>query len=146
MGTLIKVIVLLFCVNLFVYVGSNYRYMITGDIDDKPIKVNGDLIDILMKIAPQPINATSSSIIFNESLNMPSKESTELVGSGGGISWLDVLSILWGFFVTLFNIAAASILIFFSGGTPPIIGLMVGVPLVLIELLSIFAFIRGVSD
>jgi len=147
MQTLIKIIVLLFCINLFVYVGSNAQYMVTGDPDDKPVKLTGDMIDLLMKFTPQPLNATAGSTTFNSSvLGIPPKESGELVGTGGGISFLDIPKILWGFFATLFNIAGASILIFFVGGMPSVIGLLVGVPLVLIQLLCVFAFIRGVSD
>ena len=146
MQTLMKLLVILFCVNMFVYIGGNYQYMVTGDLDDKPVKVKGDLIDLLMKFSPQPLNSTAGSVVFNESLGMPSKESGALVGTGGGISFLDIPNILWGFFATMFNVATAGITIFFTGGMPPIIGLLIGVPYNLLFLLSIFALIRGVSD
>jgi hypothetical protein len=147
MSTLIKIIVLLFCVNLFVYVGMNYQYMITGDTDDKPFKLQGDLIDLLMKFTPAPLNATAGTTVFNESvLGMPPKEAGGLVGTGGGINFLDIPAILWSFFATLFNIVGASILVFFVGGMPSVVGLMIGAPLALIELLCVFAFIRGVGD
>jgi len=147
MNTMIRVIVLLFCVNLFVYVGSNAQYMMTGKDDDKPFKMSNDMIDILMMSTPQPLNATAGSTTFNSSvLGMPPKESGELVGTGGGVAFLDIAKILWGFFATVFNIAGASIFVFFAGGMPSVIGLLIGAPLVLIQLLAVFAFIRGVSD
>ena len=146
MQTMMKIIVLLFCVNMFVYIGGNYQYMITGDLDDKPVKVSGDLIDIFMKNRPTTLNSTAEATTFNSNFSIPQKESGELVGTGGGISFLDIPKILWGFFATLFNVASAGIMIFFIEGMPPIIGLLVGVPLTLVFLLSIFAFIRGVSD
>lgn len=146
MATLIKIIVLLFCVNLFVYVGSNYQYMVTGDPDDKPFKLSGDLIDRLMISAPTTINATAGAVAFNESvLGMPQKESGESVGTNW-VKFLDLIAILWGFFASLFNIVTASILVFFVGGMPSIVGLMIGAPLVLMQLLCIFMFIRGVGD
>ena len=146
MQTMMKVIVLLFCVNMFVYIGSNYQYMTTGDINDKPVKVSGDLIDIFMKNRPTTLNSTAESIAFSGNLSQPTKAGGELVGSGGGISFLDALKIAWSIVPTLFNVAIAGVMIFFIEGMPPIIGLLVGVPLTLVFLLSIFAFIRGVSD
>jgi len=146
MQTMMKIIVLLFCVNMFVYVGSNYQYMTTGNVDDKTVKVSGDLIDIFMENRPATLNSTAEATTFNSNFSIPQKESGELVGTGGGISFLDIPKILWGFFATLFNVAAAGIMIFFVEGMPPIIGLLVGVPLTLVFILSIFAFIRGVSD
>jgi hypothetical protein len=121
--------------------------MITGSPDDKPFKLEGDLIDLLMKFTPAPINATAGTTVFNESvLGIPQKASGEMVGTGGGINFLDIPAILWGFFATLFNIVGASILVFFVGGMPSVVGLMIGAPLALIELLCIFMFIRGVGD
>ena len=146
MQTMMKLLVLLFCANMFVYVGGNYQYMVTGDLDDKPVKVSGDLIDVLMKFSPSPLNATAGSVVFDDSLGIPVKESGEQVGTAGGISFLDIPAIMWGFFVTLFNVATAGVTIFFIAGMPPILGLLVGVPLTLLFLLSIFALIRGVSD
>lgn len=146
MQTMMKLIVLLFCVNMFVYIGGNYQYMVTGDLDDKPIKISGDLIDVLMKHRPTNLNSTAESIAFDGNLSQPSMAGGELVGTGGGISFLDQLKIAWSIVPTLFNVATAGIMIFFIAGMPPIIGLLVGVPLTLLFLLSIFAFIRGVSD
>ena len=146
MQTMMKIIVLLFCVNMFVYIGGNYQYMVTGNEDDKPVKVSGDLIDLLMKTRPTNLNSTAESIAFSGNLSQPSMVGGELVGTGGGISFLDIPRILWGFFATMFNVATAGIMIFFIAGMPPIIGLLVGVPLTLLFILSIFALIRGVSD
>ena len=146
MQTLMKVIVLLFCVNMFVYIGGNYQYMVTGNIDDKPVKLSGDLIDVLMKHRPTNLNSTAEAITFGGNLSQPSMVGGELVGTGGGISFLDGLKIVWSIVPTLFNVATAGLMIFFISGMPPIVGLLVGVPLTLIFVLSIFAFIRGVSD
>jgi len=146
MQTMMKIIVLLFCVNMFVYIGSNYQYMITGDLDDKPVKISGDLIDVLMKNRPTTLNSTAESTAFNGNLSQPTKAGGELIGTGGGVSFLDALKIAWSIIPTLFNVATAGVMIFFIEGMPPIIGLLVGVPLTLVFILSIFAFIRGVSD
>jgi len=146
MQTLMKVIVLLFCINMFVYIGGNYQYMVTGNLDDKPVKVSGDLIDIFLKYRPETLNSTAEATAFSDNFSIPQKESGELVGTGGGISFLDIPKILWGFFATLFNVATVGIMVFFISGMPPIIGLLIGIPLNLVFLLSIFAFMRGVSD
>jgi len=146
MQTMMKLIVLMFCVNMFVYIGCNYQFMVTGDLDDKPVKLSGDVIDILMKYRPQAFNSTAESIAFDGNLSQPALAGGEQVGTAGGISFLDALRIAWSIVPTLFNLATAGVMIFFIAGMPPIIGLLVGVPCTLLLLLSIFAFIRGVSD
>ena len=146
MQTLMKVIVLMFCINMFVYIGGNYQYMVTGNPDDKPVKVSGDLIDVLMKYRPTNLNSTAGAIAFSGNLTQPTKAGGELVGSGGGISFLDALKIAWSIVPTLFNVATVGVMVFFINGMPLILGLLFGIPLNLVFLLSIFAFIRGVSD
>ncbi len=145
MQTLIKVMMVLFCMNLFLYVGLNMNYLQTGNFEHRPAKMPGDIIDVLMVSAPTSLDSAKGDIGFGSALTEPSKATGEETGLGG-IAFLDALRIIWSLIPTFFNVAAAGITLFFVADLPPIFAWMIGVPMILVFLLTIFAFIRGVPD
>jgi len=149
-----KLMVFVLCINLFMYIGVNSTVMhVEGSDELTPYKWNGDIFDILFDdgLAVQnsidleiKSNATSyGTFDLNTDLSgVPDQSGGQSTGEGG-ISFLDGLKILWSIIPTLWNIALSPITLFFSFGMPLAVGILVGIPLAFINILSIIILIRG---
>jgi len=147
MQTIIKIIVLLFCMNLMLYFGLNYEALVTGNPDDIGWSPGYDIIDTFMNSKPRTLNSTVGDISFSGNISgQPNKDAGVAVGEANEISYLDALAIAWSIVPTLFSVMTSGIALFFVPGLPPFFAWMIGVPMLLIYALAIFAMIRGVGD
>ena len=156
MSALLKVAVLILCLNIFAYIGSAYI------VNSSPghtgaVRVPHDLFDYLMG---NPDAYYGNLSLYSDSLaagtNFSGYTSNELsanisslpnqqsgITSVFGISWLDVAKIVWGVFALLINFVITPITIMSLTGMPPFLVMFVGVPLALLMFLGVMAFIRG---
>ncbi len=157
MSTMIKMMSVLFILNIFMYVGVNFSMSADGENNlnkNYNFHFNGDLIDTFIKdqgtldtmTQDYKENWTSYGIEFEGNFTGIPDQQAGISTGQGGIVFLDPLRILWSFVKTMGNVAVAPLTLFFNFNMPVLIGLMIGIPYFIILVLTIFAFIRGVSD
>ena len=157
MKTMIKMLAVLFCLNIFMYLGvnfsisaeggrelnKNYNFHFEGDIIDTFMSGTDSLDDITQSTKE---NWTDYDVGLNESFTtFPSQQSGISVGEGG-ITFLDSLSIAWDLIQAIANILIAPLTLFFNFRMPVFIGIMIGWPYFFILVLTLIALIRGVGD
>lgn len=129
-STLTKALILILCINILLYIGG-VRVVASSTAGD----FMGRFID----------TSTNQSLApgftgLNESL-------TDFSQSGGIVSdtfsFIDAIRVIIDFFIFLVNIVFTPFGLFISGGLPPIVGLIVGLPLTVIMLVGLAYFIRG---
>lgn len=155
MNTLMKLLSMLLLMNIFVYIAINFSFAMDESTKLNPdlfLYFKGDLIEKFMASSLTDIaestrdNWTDYDIQFNESM---SKFVTKKGGASfgeGGISFLDTLDIAWAFFATLWNVAFAPMILFFNFRVPIFVGLLLGIPLVILYITTIILAIRGIGD
>lgn len=162
MNNIAKIMSLMLFLNISLYIGTNLAisHECGYDLDnckyslgkDKAFRLNGDLLDITMKdslensLTNYKDNYTDyPSNVSVEWVVMPEQETGNDVGDGG-IPYIDVLKISWGFFATLFNVAISPVTLFTTTRLPFVFLAFIGIPYMFLALLSVFMIIRGVSD
>lgn len=117
----------LMCVNLVLYFSGFAlteddllgRFMDKEEIDEGNFNINEDVQDRIPE-------ETSSGII------------------SGAVNFLDVVALFWDFIKLMFNIVSAPVALF-TIGMHPTISVFIGVPYVLMLLLTIMQFSRGAN-
>ncbi len=162
-SSMLKIIVTIFCINIFMYLGVNYAMENTeGATSPTAVRIEGDLFDILLQDRGQfdedmddyvrsfrGEDNLSRGYSFNMSGNInrgliPDFETgADVQESSGGIPFIDALKTIRAFAATLFNIALSPLTLFTHNGIPPLIAVMIAMPLFLIELTILIIFLRG---
>ena len=157
MKTLIKMLAVLFCMNIFMYLGVNFSISAEGGRElnkDYNFHFEGDLIDRFMSghddLSTVAENTKANWTDYDVGLNanftaVPEQQSGIAIGEGG-VNFLDSLKIVWDFVALMGNVMIAPLTLFFNFRMPIFIGLLLGIPYFFILILTLFAFIRGVGD
>ncbi|KKM91452.1 hypothetical protein LCGC14_1228400 [marine sediment metagenome] len=156
-STLIKLTAILVMMNIFIYLGM--AFAITAEGDDAEVEMRLHIKnDLLQKLVfnsiddmaqSQKENFTDYDINFtSEFTTFPDKLGGEETGTGAGaaISFLDMPSIVFDFMKMMFNIAVSPITLFMSFRIPFTFAAIVGIPYLIIFVITVMAFMRGVGD
>ena len=160
MAAILKIMVLIMCLNIFLYLGVNYAMETDGATESKAVRINGDLFDILLadpnatdvlmtnysrELRQGNAIASGSGMKFQPNLSLAPEfiAGADVQESAGGIPFIDALKTVRAFVVTLFNIAISPITLLTHNELPPLIAVMIALPLVLVELITLIIFIRG---
>jgi len=172
MSTMIKMATFLLLLNLTYYISVNMifvpydvdtmdscEYKLVGDTCHAPLEyelgiyqVPGDIIDIIFKDNVHTAVSNYQQGYKTVNFDLQDQWQTEPEQAGGEsigtdiISYLDAIKIIWSIIPTLFNIALTPLMLFFASSSNLMIVLLLGVPYVIIFVLTIFFFIRGASD
>jgi len=153
----IKLSTIIMVLNIFMYLGVNFAMNAEGTSglnDNYNFYFKGDMIEVFMGdsaynnmnelINNTKNNWTSYGLEVNgEMMNLPEQEGGELVGTGGGVSFIDGLKVLWAIIPTMANIVLAPLTLFFNFKMPIFIGLMIGLPYLFILGISFYALLGG---
>lgn len=123
------IVVLILCINISLYAGGFTLF-------------ESDILHQFVDINDQD-QVTGVSDEFSEAV--PESPEISQVSTSSGVYglFIDGLKVVWGVIAFLLNIAYTPLGIFLSFDLPPIFGLLIGVPLVVIYLLAMIGFIRG---
>lgn len=162
MSALLKLMTLTICLNIFLYLGMNYSiYESNSKIEFSSFSIKGDLFDYLLtegsslgmanSIAEYKANLESEANIsrsysFEPNSNLSKPPPLAKATDSGKFSILDGLEMVMAFTVTLFNLAILPLTLMFNNVLPPLVGLIIGVPLMILNVTTIFMLIRGVGD
>ena len=145
----------LLMMNIFVYIGINFSLAADESSQLNPeLKFywKGDLIEKFMGKSLDNItistraNWTDYDVKFNQSFsNFVEELGSESINQGG-ISFLDGLKIVLAFFKTLWNVAFSPLIFFMNFRVPVLVGLILGLPMVILYVTTIILAIRGVGD
>ena len=125
-----KVILVIVCINLLLFVGG------VRVIDDNDAFMN------------KFINVTTyqENEILQESNQLSESIDQPLVRSGTGIlEFIDSIGAVTSFITFLLNLIFTPLGLFTGAGLPPIVGLLIGVPLIVILSIGMAYFIRSGS-
>jgi len=155
----LKLLVLVICLNTFLYLGVNYALEGQTVQEHKPF-VQGDLFDLLlsdkdkldseMDTYTQAVNdgedyTNTYALQPNEDLSAPPTKQTgsDVDPDSGGFSLLDGLEIIWAIIATLWTIAFIPFYLFSSGLFPLPVLLLIGFPLMVLDVVTLVILIRG---
>ncbi len=158
-STLLKLLVLSICLNTFLYLGVNYAILPNSPTGSTPT-IQDDLFDILLRNKTQFTDTMDTYVRnLNSSDNYTtgyafdlqgnfSTPPTEQTGSSilleqGGFAFLDVARMVLAFVVTLWKIATISLTLFSYNLFPPIVTVIIGFPLLILNATTIIIFLRG---
>ncbi len=153
-STLIKLTAILLMMNIFIYLGMAFAITASGEDAefDTRLHIQDDLLQKLVfnsvddMAQSQKENFTDYDInITSEFTTFPEKLGGEDIGTGG-ISFLDMPNIVFAFVKMLFNIAVSPIALFMSFRIPFIFAAIIGIPYLIIFVMTVMAFMRGVGD
>ena len=145
----------LLMMNIFVYIGINFSLAADESSQLNPeLKFywKGDLIEKFMGKSLDNItistraNWTDYDVKFNQSFSTFVEELGSESINQGGISFLDGLKIVLAFFKTLWNVAFSPLIFFMNFRVPVLVGLILGLPMVILYVTTIILAIRGVGD
>ena len=164
MAAILKMLVLVICLNTFLYLGTNYAMENTGFEQEGAARINGDLFDILLtnkadidadfQLYSESLKEGtnySTGISYNLSTTdrgglgtFPTKETgSSATTESGAFSFLDALSIGYAAIKSLFNIAIMPLTLLTNNDLPPLFAILIGFPLVILQLVTIIILIRG---
>lgn len=155
MNTLLKLLAILVMMNIFVYIGVNFSIAMDASTQLNPeLKFywKGDLIERFMSDSLDDITAntrdnwTDYNIDFSGNMSTFVQKSTGRGIGTGFIAFLDELDIVWSFLATLWNISFSPIILFANFRVPIFVGLMIGIPMIILYTTTIILAIRGVGD
>ena len=125
----LEIIMLLLCLNIVFYIGSDTNKLMQGDI-----------IDNLLSKSDLNNNKITVSSAVSELQNI--QEDKGIIQSITD-TFFDGLGMVLNFLKLLLNIATSPITIFLTVGMHFIFALCIGVPLMIAELISVVVLIRG---
>ncbi len=164
MAAILKMLVLVICLNTFLYLGTNYAMETTGFEQQGAARINGDLFDIMLT-SKESIDTDFQ--LYSDSLrdsknystganwNLSTTDSgglgtfpTQETGSSattesGAFSFLDALSIGYAAIKSLFNIAIMPLTLLTNNDLPPLFAILIGFPLAILQLVTLIILIRG---
>lgn len=159
MAMVIRMVIMLLIMNLCLYVGTA---LITSQPDsdgvvnpinkDLQFHFNDDLLstyfggreklDALMN--DTKLNYTSYDVNFSGDWNQIPNAQTG--GIGGLTTFIDSLNTVYAFIKTIGNIVMSPLTLFFNYRVPVLIGILVGFPYVLMLVMGLIWFIRGMPS
>ncbi len=158
-STLLKLLVLSICLNTFLFLGVNYAIAPNSPTSTAPT-LQDDLFDVLLRnktqftdtmdIYVRNLNSSdnyTSGSAFDLSGNF-SAAPNEQTGSSilleqGGFAFLDVARMVLAFVVTLWKIATISLTLFSYNLFPPVVSVIIGLPLLILNVSTLIIFLRG---
>lgn len=154
-STQIKLTVMLLMMNIVIYLGLNLAVTAEGDRlveEDTIFRIEGDLMESILRDSLDQViistreNFTDYNInLTNDFTTFPDLTGGEETGTGG-ISFLDSLRIASAFAKTMFNIAVSPLTLFTSSRVPALFSVIIGIPYFIVLVITVIAFMRGVSD
>jgi len=140
--------------NIFVYLGMNLAISAEGEQLEHNVsfKLKGDLMDKLLIDTLDPAIVSMKDNFTDYDLDFESNFTTfpETLGGqeigDGGVSFIDVINMVIPFFKTVFNVMISPLTLFTSSRLPPIIVILIGIPYLIIGVMSVILAIRGVGD
>lgn len=153
-STMIKLTSILLLMNIFLYVGMNLAITAEGEDlqENLQFHIEGDLLQELVGTSVQDItsdiknNFTSYDVSINSNFTtFPELQGGEEIGQGG-ISFLDAIRISIDFAKLMFNIAVSPLTLFVNYRLPPLLMILIGLPYLVVFIITIMAFLRGVGD
>jgi hypothetical protein len=150
MSATLKLLVLLICINTFMYLGVR-----TGlsSVNQPSSWVTNDLFDLLLTDTAAVDAAivkyeANSSISSGYDLNGTLTTFDPKIGSSistdtGGFSFLDALRVIWAAVMTLLKIGFVPLVLFTTQGIPPVVALILGLPLGIAWIVCIIILLRG---
>ncbi len=164
MAAILKMLALVICMNTFLYLGLNYAMETTGSDQQGAARIEGDLFDRLLtskgsldldfqnysaSLKEGTTYSTGSSYNFTPTADgglgtFPTKEiGSSATSESGAFSFLDALSIVYSGIKTMFNIAIMPITLMTHNDLPPLLAILIGFPLAILQLVTIIVLIRG---
>ncbi len=164
MAAILKMLVLVICLNTFLYLGTNYAMETTGFEQEGAARLNGDLFDVLLT---NKGNIDSDFQLYSNSLrdgtnyssgisyNLSTTDSGGLGtfpkkipgGAGsetsGAFSFLDALNVVYAGIKSIFNIAIMPLTLMTNNDLPPLFAILIGFPLAILQLITLIVLIRG---
>ncbi len=167
MAAILKMIVLVICLNTFLYLGTTYAMENTGFNQNNSARMNGDLFDLLLTskssldtdfqtYSDSLVNgtkySTGTSYNFSETredgkgglgtspIKTPGGAGSE---TSGAFSFLDALNMGFAAIKTLFNIAIMPLTLMTNNDLPPLFAILIGFPLGILQLVTVIILIRG---
>lgn len=155
-----KLLVLALCLNTFMYLGVNYAMYENIPQDQRPQAISGDIFDIMLSdrsamddelnLYVQRLNNTenyTSSYKLNLSGQFSARPN-EISGSdigetGVAIGFLDGARTVFAFIRTLWRIGIMPMTLFTYNVLPPLVAIILGLPLVLLNVFAWIILIRG---
>ena len=160
-SAMLKLMVLIICINTFMYIGTTYANTAEGIKTETTPWYSRDLFDLLLEDREGFEHAFSEYAKgLGEEGNMTRAYALKLSGNlsrvpttqtgsdtaeptSGGFWLFDALAIIWGSVATLFKIAVMPITLFTMGTLPLPLVVIIGIPLALLNLVVLIGFIRG---
>ena len=163
-AAILKMLVLVICLNTFLYLGTNYAMETTGFQQEGAARLNGDLFDVLLT---SKANIDTDFQLYSDSLRdgfnyssganynlsstsdgglgtFPTKETgSSATTESGAFSFLDALSIVYSGIKSMFNIAIMPLTLMTNNDLPPLFAILIGFPLAILQLVTIIVLIRG---
>jgi len=158
-ATFQKIMLLIISIDIFLYLGSGFALAVNPN-SPNVIKVQGDFLDLFLKNrgafdyslsehADSLLGKGNASTTINYDLSddwgvVPVRESGQPAVPSIGFAFLDPISLVFGFIITLFNMTILPITLL-SIGLSPFIVLIIGFPLTASFIAGLFMLFRGVS-
>ena len=163
-AAILKMLVLVICINTFLYLGTNYAMENTGFQQQGAARLNGDLFEVLLESkssidtdfqlysdslrdGTNYSTGTSYNLSTTDSGGLgtfPTKEAGQSATTeSGAFSFLDALSIAYAGIKTMFNIAIMPLTLMTNNDLPPLFAILIGFPLAILQLFTLFVLIRG---
>ncbi len=164
MAAILKMLVLVICLNTFLYLGTNYAMENTGLDQEGAARINGDLFDILLSNTEgfdKDFQNYSESLKRGEEFSTgaswnltPTDEDglgtfpikvTGGAGSetSGAFSFLDGMNMVYAGVKTMFNIAIMPLTLMTNNKLPPLFAILIGFPITILQLVTLIVLIRG---
>lgn len=161
MAALLKLLALTMCLNTFMYLGVNYAMGDDRASNPESSWVTQDLFDLLLtnrssfdasidtyaqSLSNGSTNETRGYYFDMQSnfSNSPERlPGASVIQEQGGFSFLAPIRMIYSFVVTLWKIAFVPITIFTSNAIPPVVALLIGLPLTVLNLVTYVVLIRG---
>ncbi len=164
MAAILKMLVLVICLNTFLYLGTNYAMENTGFNQEGVARINGDLFDVLLT---SKANIDADFQLYSDSLRdgtnyssganwnlsntddgglgtFPTKETgSSATTESGAFSFLDALSIAYAGIKTLFNITIMPLTLMTNNDLPPLFAILIGFPLAILQIVTLLILMRG---
>lgn len=158
-SAMLKLIVLSICLNTFLYLGVNYAIYSDGSSPTAP-SYQDTLFEILLrnKTAFETeldvyTDSLESDVNYTRGYNFDMKGNfssppTEETGSSilieqGGFAFLDAARMVLAFIMTLWQIAIIPLKLFTYQALPPLVAVIIGIPLLILNVTALIIFIRG---
>lgn len=162
MSALLKLVLITLCVNMFMYMGINYAIYNDSTTQQKPscFLQSGDIFSTFLGDANSARLSSSLQTYsdsngrnisygvtgLNETWSTPPKENagTDTAGgTQGSVFILDSIKIVYAFIGTLWNMAIMPISMFTCNLLPPLVAVMFGIPLAILNIITLIVLIRG---